>query len=113
MGLTSSDGVAVTRKLQVRPSSRPILSQPHDHDSNRACVGYGEAACLGAAFTASVYKSMPRKTAEWKSIVREKSKEFGYIYGSAKAITYWLNRGFNSRNPKYCNTWSASTARIS
>ncbi|GAA1022914.1 hypothetical protein Aple_100580 [Acrocarpospora pleiomorpha] len=56
---------------------------------------------------------MPRKTAEWKYIVREKSKEIGYIYGSAKAITYWLNRGFNSRNPKYCNTWTASTAQVS
>lgn len=72
-----------------------------------------QAACLGAAFTASVYKTMPRKTAEWKSIVREKSKEIGYTYGSAKAITYWLNRGFNSRNPKYCNTWTASTAQVS
>jgi hypothetical protein len=36
MGLTSSDGVTVNCKLQARASSRPILSQPRDHDSKRA-----------------------------------------------------------------------------
>ena len=36
MGLTSSGGVTVNCKLQARASSRPILSQPRDHDSKRA-----------------------------------------------------------------------------
>jgi hypothetical protein len=38
MGLTSSGGVTVNCKLQARASSRPILSQPRDHDSKRACA---------------------------------------------------------------------------
>jgi hypothetical protein len=36
MGLTSSGGVTVNSKLQAGASSRPIVSQPRDHDPNGA-----------------------------------------------------------------------------
>ncbi|MBF8194559.1 hypothetical protein ITP53_54695 [Nonomuraea sp. K274] len=51
MGLTSSGGVTVNCKLQARASSRPILSQPRDHDSKRAS-GYlaGEALAAEMGF---------------------------------------------------------------
>lgn len=41
MGLTSSGGVTVSRKLQAPASPRPILSRPRDHDSARACAVAG------------------------------------------------------------------------
>lgn len=36
MGLTSSGGVTVNGKLQARASPRPLISQPREHDSERA-----------------------------------------------------------------------------
>jgi hypothetical protein len=36
MGLTSSGGITVNRKLQALSSSRPIISGPHAHDAERA-----------------------------------------------------------------------------
>ncbi len=36
MGLTSSGGVTVHCKLQARATARPFISQPRDHDSERA-----------------------------------------------------------------------------
>ncbi|WP_066375316.1 hypothetical protein [Herbidospora mongoliensis] len=72
-----------------------------------------QANCLTGAFTGSVYKSMPRKASEWTFIVKEHAKYGGGdILGSAKSIAYWMNRGFNTRNPKYCNTWTASNSLV-
>ncbi|GAB1822831.1 neutral zinc metallopeptidase [Herbidospora sp. RD11066] len=72
-----------------------------------------QSYCLAGAFTASVYRSLPRKTSEWTSMVRQLSKppRFPQL-GSGKSLTYWMNRGFNSRNPKYCNTWTVSSSLV-
>nr|WP_062338095.1 neutral zinc metallopeptidase [Herbidospora sakaeratensis] len=73
---------------------------------------YLQTFCLSGVFTGSVYKSMPRKAADWKEVVRQMGKEANDFYGSAKSIAYWMNRGFNSRDPKFCNTWTASNAQV-
>ncbi|TKK90793.1 hypothetical protein FDA94_03235 [Herbidospora galbida] len=71
-----------------------------------------QAYCLTGAFTGSVYQSMPRRASDWRSIVKDWAGPGDKTMGSVKSVTYWMNRGFNSRNPKYCNTWTASNALV-
>ncbi|WP_170990766.1 neutral zinc metallopeptidase [Herbidospora galbida] len=73
---------------------------------------YLQSACLSGAFTGSVYRSMPRDAADWKAVVRVKGKEQNIYYGSAKDISYWMNRGFTLRNPEHCNTWTAMNSLV-
>ncbi|GAB1822835.1 neutral zinc metallopeptidase [Herbidospora sp. RD11066] len=69
---------------------------------------YLQSFCLSGAFTGSVYRSMPRNSADWKFIVRIKGREASWYNGTAKSIAYWMNRGFNTRDPENCNTWVVS-----
>ncbi|WP_156045325.1 neutral zinc metallopeptidase [Herbidospora cretacea] len=69
-----------------------------------------QAECFGAAFTSSVYGSMPRDRADWTAIVRKRTKE--RHTGSPENITYWLNQGFTSRDLQDCNTWRAENWRV-
>ena len=48
MGLTSSGGVTVNCKLQARASSRPILSQPRDHDISSVPVPRPVSGSVGS-----------------------------------------------------------------
>ncbi len=83
-----------------------------DYQDDITRRAYLQAFCFSGAFMASVYTSMPRDSADWKHLVRERQKEAGVTYGSARNIGYWMNRGFTSRNLKYCNTWSASASQV-
>ncbi|NAS25332.1 hypothetical protein GT755_27065 [Herbidospora sp. NEAU-GS84] len=88
----------------------PDEGEPGYEETHRRV--YLQAYCLSGVFTASVFKSLPRKTSEWTHIVKAHTEFAHRMVGSAKNITYWMNRGFNSRNPKYCNTWTASNAQV-
>ncbi len=89
----------------------PEENEPGYAEVNRRT--FLQAFCLSGAFTGSVFKSMPRKTSEWNYMVKAQTKLLaGEFLGSAKNITYWMNRGFNTRNPKYCNTWTASNSQV-
>ncbi|WP_214110123.1 hypothetical protein [Acrocarpospora catenulata] len=68
--------------------------------------------CLAAAFIGSVYRSMPRPSADWKTVVKLMGKEANDFVGTAKSMAYWMNRGFTTRDPKACNTWSAPDSRV-
>ncbi|WP_066375314.1 hypothetical protein [Herbidospora mongoliensis] len=68
--------------------------------------------CLTGAFTGSVFRSMPRRSSEWKYLVGEWTALEGETAGTAENIAHWMNRGFNTRNPKYCDTWSASNSVV-
>ncbi|GLX95924.1 neutral zinc metallopeptidase [Herbidospora sp. NBRC 101105] len=72
-----------------------------------------QSLCLSGAFTGSVYKSMPRDVGDWKFIVKQRGKVVqDRFYGRPASIAYWMNRGFKSRDPKYCNTWTAPKAKV-
>ncbi|GAB1822834.1 neutral zinc metallopeptidase [Herbidospora sp. RD11066] len=68
--------------------------------------------CLTGAFTASVFRSTPRRLSEWKYIVGEWTTIESKEAGSAENIAHWMNRGFNTRDPKNCNTWTAPTRLV-
>jgi hypothetical protein len=59
MGLTSSGGVAVNCKLQARASPSPTLSQPRDHDSERAGADAGRIRRRGLAGPGHGRRSAP------------------------------------------------------
>ncbi|WP_061295086.1 neutral zinc metallopeptidase [Herbidospora cretacea] len=73
---------------------------------------YLQSDCFMGAFTGSVYRSMPRKASEWKHIVYEWTAKSDEISGRAANIAYWMNRGFDTRDPKACNTWAAPSSRV-
>ncbi|WP_156045323.1 hypothetical protein [Herbidospora cretacea] len=72
-----------------------------------------QSLCLSGAFTGSVYRSMPRNVDDWKFIVKQRGKVVqDRFYGKPASIAYWMNRGFTSRDPKFCNTWTAPKAKV-
>lgn len=73
---------------------------------------YLQHFCLAGAFTGSVYRSMPRNAADWRFVVRIKGREADRYRGTAKSIANWMNRGFTTRDPKNCNTWTASNSLV-
>ncbi|GAB1822833.1 hypothetical protein [Herbidospora sp. RD11066] len=89
----------------------PEEDEPGFDETNRRV--FLQAFCLSGVFTGSVFPSMPRKTSEWNSIVKAHAKFLnGEALGSVKSITYWMNRGFTSRDPKFCNTWIVSNSLV-
>ncbi|GAB1822836.1 hypothetical protein [Herbidospora sp. RD11066] len=71
---------------------------------------YQQSLCFAAAFTGSVYASMPRKSADWKAAVAKRSKE--RHWGSPEDTTYWMNGGFTTRDLADCNTWRAENSLV-
>ncbi|WP_066375311.1 neutral zinc metallopeptidase [Herbidospora mongoliensis] len=91
-------------------AAAPGLDEASAKDLTRR--GALQRLCLSGAFTGSVYKTMPRSMTDWKFVIWAKGREASSSLGTAKSIAYWMNRGFNSRDPKNCNTWTVANSQV-
>ncbi|MFF4774525.1 neutral zinc metallopeptidase [Microtetraspora fusca] len=68
--------------------------------------------CFGAAFLASVWKSLDRSSADWKLLLSYVKEWTNKDNGARTSIAYWMNQGFTTGDPGACNTWAASAKRV-
>ncbi|MEV7969861.1 neutral zinc metallopeptidase [Sphaerisporangium sp. NPDC088356] len=76
-----------------------------------------QGECLAGAFIASVWTSLHRTGADWKTLLgddRESGDETGDVrdHGKGANIANWLDRGFKAAGPAACNTWIAGSAMV-
>lgn len=76
-----------------------------------------QADCLAGVFAASVWGSLDRDAKDWAALLdatKASGDDPGYYRGHGKGSTrvYWLKRGFSSRSPGSCDTWSAPASRV-
>ncbi|WP_344475221.1 neutral zinc metallopeptidase [Nonomuraea monospora] len=77
-----------------------------------------QAECLAGVFIGSVWDSLDRTEEDWEymlDVQRESGDEHTKVrdHGKGRNIAAWLNRGFEAVSPAACNTWAASSAKVS
>ncbi|MFC6083207.1 neutral zinc metallopeptidase [Sphaerisporangium aureirubrum] len=76
-----------------------------------------QAYCLGGVFLGAVWKTAARDAESWPALLDlmringDEGKKPGKE-GRGKSIVRWLDRGYKSRNPRSCNTWTASSGLV-
>jgi len=76
-----------------------------------------QASCLGGLFMGANKNSYPvtgRARTEWNWLVIHSGDEYDTerTHGSRIVHSYWAQRGFNSRNPGLCNTFTAGSPLV-
>ncbi|WP_062356278.1 neutral zinc metallopeptidase [Herbidospora yilanensis] len=76
-----------------------------------------QATCLSGVFMGSAFASLGRPAsdvAELKEIIRSSGDEYwkGHDHGKGKNQQTWFTRGFESRDPKSCNTWTSEPGKV-
>ncbi|WP_062441349.1 neutral zinc metallopeptidase [Herbidospora daliensis] len=76
-----------------------------------------QATCLSGVFLGSAFASLGRPAsdvAELRQIIRSSGDEYwkGHDHGRGKNQETWFMRGFESRNPKSCNTWTSKPGKV-
>jgi uncharacterized protein len=77
-----------------------------------------QATCLGGVFIGSVWNSLDRTQDDWDyllDILRESGDEQYKVrdHGKGANIAAWLDKGFKAVSPAACNTWTASSSKVS
>ncbi|MFI7424872.1 neutral zinc metallopeptidase [Nonomuraea sp. NPDC049684] len=78
-----------------------------------------QAECLGGVFFGSVWDSLTERSEEdWKillQMVRDSGDEQQKIrsHGKGSNRATWLDKGFRTRSPQACNTWTVSSSQVS
>ncbi|WP_449060863.1 neutral zinc metallopeptidase [Planomonospora algeriensis] len=77
-----------------------------------------QSECLSGAFLRSVWSSLDRPASDWRdlqSILKNSGDAAGEprTYGKGGSHVYWAKRGYAKGDPASCNTWSASSAKVS
>ncbi|MFB4279969.1 neutral zinc metallopeptidase [Nonomuraea sp. MTCD27] len=77
-----------------------------------------QAECLAGVFMGSVWDSLDRTDEDWEyllDIIRESGDEQSKVrdHGKGRNIAAWLVKGFRASSPAACNTWTASSAKVS
>jgi predicted metalloprotease len=96
------------------------MDHPYENDSEmdeqirRSIL---QAECLGGVFMGSVWASLDRSNRDWqelRSIMRDTGDEGGEDGGYARGnnIVAWLDKGFKSKSPAACNTWTAPSSKV-
>ncbi|HET6989126.1 MAG TPA: neutral zinc metallopeptidase [Kribbella sp.] len=79
-----------------------------------------QANCFSAVFFGAAKGSFPLRgelLRQWNSMIQhagdEHTEDKVRDHGSAKSVSLWMNRGFASLDPATCNTFVASSAKVS
>ncbi|WP_101786270.1 neutral zinc metallopeptidase [Nonomuraea indica] len=77
-----------------------------------------QAQCLAGVFMGSVWTSLDRTSDDWEELLdinRESGDEWTKAgdHGKGRNIAAWLDKGFRTKSPASCNTWTAPTTRVS
>ncbi|WP_240197739.1 neutral zinc metallopeptidase [Nonomuraea lactucae] len=76
-----------------------------------------QADCLSGVFVGGVWRSLSRTGGDWAAVVeatRASGDDDGHrSHGKGTNRAYWLKRGFTTRSPAACDTWTAPAARVS
>lgn len=79
-----------------------------------------QANCFSAAFFGAARASFPLRgelLRQWTWLIQhggdENFKGKAHDHGSAKSLALWMNQGFASLDPATCNTFVASSAKVS
>lgn len=71
--------------------------------------------CLGGAFLRSVWPLKGRSTRDFRellTLVQGDIQGGERWHGRTTTVRSWIKRGFNTGNPKSCNTWTASSSKV-
>lgn len=76
-----------------------------------------QATCLSGVFMGSAFGSLGRPASdvtELKDIIRSSGDDYWktHDHGTGKNQVSWFTRGFDSRDPKSCNTWTSKPGKV-
>ncbi|MDF2708109.1 MAG: hypothetical protein K0R62_3761 [Nonomuraea muscovyensis] len=77
-----------------------------------------QAECLAGVFIGSVWDSLDRTRDDWEQLLdisRRSGDEWTKArdHGKGRNIAAWLDKGFRTRTPGSCNTWTVPSSRVS
>ncbi|MFC4061013.1 neutral zinc metallopeptidase [Planomonospora corallina] len=77
-----------------------------------------QADCLAGVFIKSVWPSLERPASNWNhmlGILKDNGDPKGgpRTHGKGGSQVYWSKRGYSTGDPASCNTWTASSAKVS
>ncbi|WP_112244644.1 neutral zinc metallopeptidase [Kribbella monticola] len=73
-----------------------------------------QASCFSDVFIGANKRSYPitgQSYVQWKWLIAN-TTDYGNDHGDADIHNYWALRGFNSRNPGACNTFTAPSGKV-
>nr|WP_062337420.1 neutral zinc metallopeptidase [Herbidospora sakaeratensis] len=71
-----------------------------------------QAECLAGVFFGAVWPTLGRSDADWQYLRELDGTGHSRTHGRGKNVLGWLDRGFATRKPGACNTWTAKTAKV-
>ncbi|MFC4530554.1 hypothetical protein [Sphaerisporangium dianthi] len=76
-----------------------------------------QSFCLAGVFLGATWKTAARKAESWRALLSvmrangDEGKKPG-PQGRGAGIARWLDKGYASRDPRSCNTWTASSKQV-